>query len=304
MIMIKQIQFLIFTLFIAFKIASAQQIAITFDDAPMQDGEYFTGKERAGLLTEKLHESKVTAAFFCITNQFDSAGIERIKLYEDAGHLIANHTHTHSWINNIGVANYIEDIARADSILKDFRNFMKWFRYPYLDEGKTIEERDAIRNALQEMNYINGYVTVDNYDWYINSMLQKALKENKQVDFNKLEKFYIDHIWQSIIFYDNIAKRTLGRSPAHVLLLHENDLAALFIDKLIRHIKSQGWEIISPAEAYKDEIVSIIPDVLFNGQGRVAAIAYEMGIKPNELVQHSEDTDYLEEQALTLDIFK
>lgn len=302
--MINQLHILIILLIVTFKIAAPQKIALTFDDAPMQDGEYFTGMERTGLLIEKLQESNVTAAFFCITNQFNSAGIARIKLYEDAGHLIANHTHTHSWINNIGVDNYIEDVARADSILKDFSNFMKWFRYPYLDEGKTVEDRDAIRKALKDMNYINGYVTVDNYDWYINSMMQKALKENRQVDFIKLEKFYIDHIWQSISFYDNIAKRTLGRSPAHVLLLHENDLAVLFIDKLIRHIKSQGWEIISPVEAYKDEIVSIIPDVLFNGQGRVAAIAYEMGIKPNELVQHSEDTDYLKEQALKLELFK
>ncbi|MFO7526854.1 MAG: polysaccharide deacetylase family protein [Ignavibacteriaceae bacterium] len=302
--MIKQLRILPVLLLISFKIAVPQQIAVTFDDAPMRDGEYFTGKERTGLLIEKLEENNVTAAFFCITNHFDSAGTERIKLYADAGHLIANHTHTHSRINQIGVDNYIKDIAAADSILKDFSNFIKWFRYPYLDEGKTIEDRDAFRNALQEMNYINGYVTVDNYDWYINSMLQKALKENRQVDFNKLENFYIEHIWQSIIFYENIAKRTLGRSPAHVLLLHENDLAALFIDKLIQHIKGKGWEIISPVEAYNDEIVSAVPDVLFNGQGRIAAIAYEMGIKPNELVQHSEDTDYLEERALKLEIFK
>ena len=70
-----------------------------------------------------------------------------------------------------------------------------------------------------------------------------------------------------------MAKEVLGRSPKHVLLLHENDLAALFIKDLIKHIRESGGKIISPAEAYKDPIADFIPNVLMNNQGRIAAIA-------------------------------
>ena len=37
---------LISTLTLLFQIASAQEIALTFDDAPTEDGAYFTGEQR------------------------------------------------------------------------------------------------------------------------------------------------------------------------------------------------------------------------------------------------------------------
>lgn len=282
-----------------------QQIAITFDDAPTGDSWQFTGEQRTEEIIKKLKENKVNqAAFFCVTKHLDPTGKIRIDKYREAGHLIGNHSHSHSRISRLDIEGYIRDIATADSILSEGANFMKWFRFPFLDEGKTETERVSLRKALREFGYFNAYVTVDNYDWYLNSLFQKALQEKRKVNYEKLERFYIDHIWESILFYDEIAKRTLGRSPRHVLLLHENDLAALFSDKLIRHIRSKGWEIISPETAYEDEIATIIPEVSFNSQGRVAAIAYANGMNPSELVQESEDTDYLDRQAELLNIFE
>jgi hypothetical protein len=79
------------------------------------------------------------------------------------------------------------------------------------------------------------------------------------------------------------------------LLLHENDLAALFLDDLIRLLKDKGWKIISAEEAYNDPIAKEIPDVVFNGQGRVGAIAFARGRKPETLIQRSEDEKYLDE---------
>jgi hypothetical protein len=70
------------------------------------------------------------------------------------------------------------------------------------------------------------------------------------VDLEALKKMYITHIWESIQFYHNIALQNLVLSPKHVLLLHENDLAALLIGDLVKHIRSQGWKIISPTEDY------------------------------------------------------
>lgn len=88
----------------------------------------------------------------------------------------------------------------------------------------------------------------------------------------------MNSLWETIEFYDGIAKKVLGRSPSHVLLLYENDMAALFVDDLVAHIRLKGWEIISPIEAYKDPISRMVPDVLFNNQGRIAAIAHSKGM--------------------------
>ena len=283
----------------------AQEIAITFDDAPRSDGGLYTGLKRSEILIDKLKQYNVPqVAFFANSGKMDAVGELRLKMYGQAGHIIANHSHSHPQISEVGVNSYIADIKKAHEILSEMPQFRPWFRFPYLNEGREIGVRDKIRAALDEMDYINGYVTVDNYDWYLEYMYQQALKENKKINYDLLKDLYIEHLWESIQFYHNIALKTLGRSPAHVLLLHENDLAALFLDDLISFLRGEGWMIISPEEAYKDPIASHIPDVLMNNQGRVAAIAREEGMEGRDLVQRSEDEQYLEEYFAKKKVFR
>jgi peptidoglycan/xylan/chitin deacetylase (PgdA/CDA1 family) len=283
--------------------AFSQQIALTFDDAPRKNGQHYSGIERTEILIQKLKDRNVAAAFFCVGRDMDSLEWQRLNMYANAGHFIANHTFSHQSIRNLGVEGYIDDIRKADVTLKELPNYKYWFRYPYLDEGKDIDSRDRIRSALKEMGYMNGYVTVDNYDWYLEKLFQDALLAGKTVDYYKLKKMYIEHIWNSIKFYDEMALNVIGRSPKHVLLLHENDLAALYIDELIDFLKEQGWEIISPEDAYKDPIAEIIPDVLLNGQGRIGAIAKEKGYT-GPFAQETEDTDYLDSYVEESGVFK
>jgi hypothetical protein len=186
-------------------------------------------------------------------------------------------------------------MQQADSILKHYHSYIPWFRFPFLDEGRTIEARDSIRTAMETVGLANGYVTIDNYDWYINNLLKQATEHNRKINEARLREIYVEHIYRSILFYDDIAKKHLGRSPRHVLLLHENDLAALFLGDLVDHLRANGWKIISPREAYADSIAAHIPEVLFNGQGRVAAIAREKGIPARQLVQESEDEMFLDQ---------
>jgi peptidoglycan-N-acetylglucosamine deacetylase len=274
---------------------NAQQIAITFDDAPTHDSPLLTGDERTLRIIKHLKNNGVRqAAFFVLTGSINSEGHKRLTKYSDAGHLLANHSHSHLWIHEVGTDQYVRDVIKADSILNRYHSYVKWFRYPYLNEGRTIGSRDSIRLALKNLHLTNAYVTVDNYDWYLNNLLQRAVKDSRKVNQDKLRAAYIDHIYSSIVFYDNLARTHLGRSPKHVLLLHENDLSALFLGDLIRYLHQRGWKIISPKEAYHDPIAGQIPDVLFNGQGRIAAIAREKGIPARELVQLSEDEVYLD----------
>jgi peptidoglycan-N-acetylglucosamine deacetylase len=283
---------------------SAQEIALTFDDAPTADSPVLTGSARTERIITTLKEHQVQAAFFVLTQQVTGSGRERLDLYARHGHLLANHSHSHRPIREIGTLAYIADIRKADSILSAYPAYIKWFRYPFLDEGKTVTARDSIRTALQGLGLKNGYVTVDNYDWYLNHLLNRARQDKKVINLPLLREVYIEHVYNSIRFYDDVARKHLGRSPKHVLLLHENDLTALFLNDLITHLKKNGWKIISPRDAYQDPIATHVPDVLFNGQGRVAAIAREKGIPARELVQDSEDEEYLDKLVREKKIFE
>jgi peptidoglycan-N-acetylglucosamine deacetylase len=272
-------------------LAETRFLALTFDDAPRESSAHLDGTTRAARLIAELSAAKVPqVAFFCNTERFDASGRARIESYAEAGHLIANHSHSHLDLHRVGAARFLEDMRVADETLRGIPNLRKWLRFPFLHEGKTIEERDSMRIALRQMEYFSAYVTMDNYDWYMDSLFQEAVRAGKTIDHEKLRNAYVDLLAESIEFYDGLAREQLGRSPRHVLLLHENDLAALFIGDLIARLRRDGWEIISPELAYADPIAAIEPDTLALGQGRIVAIAEQNGVRDSRSRWESEST--------------
>lgn len=265
--------------------AMTKRIALTFDDAPRGDGPLFSGDERTVALIEALNSANTgPVAFFVKTSNFERpGGTTRIAKYAAAGHLIANHTHSHLWLKRTDTNDYIEDISQAERLLHGFENRRPWFRFPYLDEGKPLEKREAVRTALGEHELMNAYVTVDNYDWYLEAKWKEAVDQGQSVDVEALRRIYVDMLLDAANFYNDIAIQTFNRSPAHVLLLHENDVAAVFIGDLVAALRSDGWEIVSPDEAYRDPIAEIVPTTLLTGQGHVAALAIDDGRDPRTL---------------------
>jgi hypothetical protein len=104
----------------------------------------------------------------------------------------------------------------------------------------------------------------------------------------------VETLLQAANFYNEIAVQAIGRSPAHVLLLHETDLAALFVDELVEALRKDGWEIVPIDEAYADPIALVEPDTLLLGSGRVAAIANTKGWLPADLVHSRTDEEVLD----------
>ncbi|WP_154222290.1 polysaccharide deacetylase family protein [Marinicella rhabdoformis] len=266
-----------------------KQIALTFDDAPRPDTS-LSGKERTDKMLAALKGVGVDQVmYFVSTKHVNEKTKRRLDEYQKAGHVIGNHSDQHTWLNKTDLKAYQEDLMKADKILRPYDNFKPYFRFPYLDEGRDEEKSQGMIDFLKKQGYQNGYVTVDNYDWYLDSLYQQAVKANLAIDMEKLKALYVDVLFEAISFSDGIAMQYLGRSPKHVLLLHDNDLAAYFIDDLVLHLEANGWEIISPLDAFKDPIAQQEPKTLFKGQGRVAALARDAGAKRKDLVHVAED---------------
>ena len=64
--------------------------------------------------------------------------------------------------------------------------------------------------------------------------------------------------------------------------------------ELVRALRKDGWRLIPGPEAYEDEIAEVLPATLFNGQGRVAALAEVQGTARRQLVHEAESEDWLE----------
>jgi peptidoglycan-N-acetylglucosamine deacetylase len=257
-----------------------KKISFSFDDAPTSKGWRYSNIERTQVLLKNLKASNIKrAAFYIKTNNLKkSEDIFRIQKYFLAGHMIGNHSHSHQSANKVSPKDYIKDIVVAQKILKQ-RNFKaRYYRYPFLHRGpKPLD----LAKSVETLGLKDGYVTVDTYDWYIDQLVKK--NTGKKINLEKLKELYLKVILSSIEFYDSVAEKYLDNDLTHVLLLHENDMAALYIGDLAKELTKRGWKFKSPEEAYFQSSIEDIPTAATrHNQGRVISQALAKGYKGPE----------------------
>ena len=261
-----------------------KRIALSFDDAPRGRGAFFLPDERTAKLIAGLKRAGVRQAVFFVTpgNLAKPDGVggeQRINAYVRAGHVIANHSFAHLPLSAISAADYVADIDRAEAWLKGRAGRRPWFRYPFLNEGRADKaKRDAVRQALAARGLRNGYVTVDGADWNLETLTKQAVAAGKPVDHAALRALYVETMVEAAEYNERLARQATGRSPAHVMLLHETDLAALYIADLVAGLRKAGWKIVTADQAFADPIAKAMPDVP-SAQGTLTeALAWEKGI--------------------------
>lgn len=280
-------RFLLFVLLLITSWSGAEaqkRIAFTFDDVPRGRGAFFTPDERTKRLIAGLKKAGVRqAAFYLVPGQigYDDGigGDERIEAYVAAGHVIADHSFTHPHLNEFSAADYMADVDKAEAWLKGREGRRPWFRYPFLDEGGDDKAKvAAVRAALKARGLRNGYATVDGSDWNIESQAAEALKVGKRIDMRALRDLYVETMVGAADFADQLSRKTWRRRPAQVIVLHETDVAALFIADLAAALRKGGWTIVTADEAYADPISKLEPDVPYANGTLVELAAWEKGI--------------------------
>jgi peptidoglycan/xylan/chitin deacetylase (PgdA/CDA1 family) len=270
----------------------APQFSITMDDFHWHNAVKLTATERNQAILDTLHANSIKAALFVIGRNIDSdEGKQLLTPWDKAGHLIGNHTYSHRNYNASAtvIEEYQQDILRAESLLKDFPHFRKFFRFPLLKEGDTAAKRDAMRTFLERNRYRNGHVTIDNSDWLIDQRLATRLKTDAAADVKPYRDYYMEHMWARAEYYDALARRVLGRSVKHTVLVHFNLLNGLFLGDLIAMFKSKGWQPIDAEEAFRDPVFSAKPRVLPAGESIVWSLAKGKGAIAKSLRYPAED---------------
>jgi peptidoglycan-N-acetylglucosamine deacetylase len=272
------------------------QVAVTMDDFSWsQNTVRLNGEERNRAILETLKAHSIKAALFVVGRNIDNEeGKALLRKWDDAGHMIGNHSYSHRnyAAASMTAAAFGEDILHAETLLREFARFRKYFRFPMLKEGETAAKRDAMRAFLAQHGYRTGHVTIDNSDWCIDQRLTKKLSSDSAANVAPYRDFYLEHMWDRAQYYDLLARQTLGHPIRHTILMHFNLLNSLFLGDLLDMFRGKGWELIDAEAAFGDPVFAAKPNVVPAGESIVWSLAKATGKIDKQLRYPAEDAEY------------
>jgi peptidoglycan/xylan/chitin deacetylase (PgdA/CDA1 family) len=204
-----------------------------------------------------------------------------VRRWGAAGHLVGNHSYSH---RNLGSAEvsleaFEADVLRNEALLRDLPGFTRIFRFPFLREGETAAKRDGFRAFLRQRQYRLGSVTIDDSDWYYADRFRQWKKRHPGADPAPFRAAYLAHLWDRARYYDGLARKVLGRTVRHTLLLHTTPLNAAFLPDVIRMFRERKWQLIDAAAAFQDPVFDQEPAILPAGQSVIWGLAKARGEK-------------------------
>ena len=219
---------------------AAQVIGLTFDDGldPARNAKAEAWNTR---ILNALEQQQLHAIVFpALSHIGGDAGMALIEQWSAAGHGVGNHTAHHRSLSSskVTLQAFIADVQQADDALHQLPTWLPMLRFPYLKEGDTRDKRDGMREWMREHGYRPAPVSIDTSDWYYNQRYLALLAAGRSEPVKRLKRAYVRHLLDRAAYYDNLARAVIGRSPAHVMLLHTNALNAAALPEVIEAFRN------------------------------------------------------------------
>lgn len=255
------ILFVLLQIVVVFQVCAEVSVAITIDDLP-RHGRLLQGESRLDVAKRFIEAFKKTETLeaygFVNAEKLEDhpEEIEILKMWKAAGQPLGNHTYSHPNLAKTSASDFIDDIEKNEKILADLekKEIFKWFRYPFLIEGDTLQKRNAVRSALQKMDYTIAQVTIDFEDWAWNAPYVRCMEKKDEEAVKWLKKSYIEHALNRLDFAQKAAQVLYGRAISHVLLLHIGTFDSLMYEELIQQFKLHHVKFVPLAKAMSDSI--------------------------------------------------
>ena len=253
-------------------VAQKQQpeIAITVDDLPshgdLPSGVTRTDVAKSMIATFKAKGVPEVYGFINAKKIGDDADRSAsLKVWVDAGLPLGSHTYSHIDLTTHSAEEFEAEIAANEPFLQALMGTRDWhwFRYPYLNEGDTLEKRHAVRKYLQEHNYQIAQVTLDFEDYAWNNPYARCVAKQDTEAIAWLKSSYLSTAAEYIAFGRKMATQIYGRDIKHVLLLHIGSFDSVMLPALLDMLTQQGFHFVTLQEAQKDAAYLSDPDAPF-----------------------------------------
>jgi peptidoglycan-N-acetylglucosamine deacetylase len=273
---------------------AAQKVAITMDDLPLNGTlppgvtRVETTKKVLAILKER-HVPPVYGFINAQKLEGSEDGAEALKLWA-AAEPVGNHTYAHMDLEQNTAPAFEREIDRDEPALEllngGAKESWRWFRYPYLHEGDTVEKRRAVRAYLKAHGYRIAQVTLDWEDYLWNTAYARCAAKNDAKSIEWLRSSYLTTASAFLDLGRAQAKLIYGHEINYVLLMHLGAFSSTILPDALDLLKNKGFTLVTLEEAESDAAYEGDPDVGLHDAGTL--LDQWMQVKQIKFPEHAE----------------
>jgi beta-lactamase regulating signal transducer with metallopeptidase domain/peptidoglycan/xylan/chitin deacetylase (PgdA/CDA1 family) len=246
--------------------AKNRKLAIGFVSIPPVDRTANAPKDAdatARLLIETLKARKIPAIGF-VNGQQISDGEKLypvraniVRLWRDAGFEIGIGGFKHVWFYHTPYEEFVAGVEKNEGVVRKLlaeKNLpLRYFSYPYLNTGKTAEERNRFESWLQSRGITPVKYTIDNQEWMYSYAYDMARNDNDVNTMREIRAAFIDYMTKMFDHYEAYSQEIFGRDINQTMVLTPSRLITDSADELFGMIEKRGYRFVSMEEALADE---------------------------------------------------
>ncbi len=235
-----------------------KRMCITFDNLPAERN--YDEMERLEVnqrILDALAAHSVKAAGFVIGDNIESDWDILVEWLED-GHTLGFQTFSGQDIEGVPVEAFIGDLIKGqeaiEDILQSYRQSERYFRFPYLHYGSTVDKKDGLAEYLAGTKIKVAHATIVPEDFVYNLSMEKIKNRRDSVELFALRDEYLNHLLDRLASAETMAEKTTGRAVRHILSLRVNMVNAVFLDDILTMLEGKGYNFITLKTALKDKV--------------------------------------------------
>lgn len=242
-----------------------RKLAIGFVSIPplaRPEGNVMDSDATTRLMIAKLTQFKIPAVGF-VTGSMISDGdkfypvrANMVRLWRDAGLEVGIGNFKHVWFYNTPYDDYVAGVEKNETVVKKIlaekKLRLKYFSYPYLNTGKSVEERDRFESWLGSQDLRSVKYTVDNQEWIYSYAYDMARADNDVNTMTEVRVAFIRYMDKMFDHYEAYSQEMFGRDIPQTMVLTTSRLVADSADDLFGMIQKRGYSFVSMDEAQAD----------------------------------------------------
>jgi hypothetical protein len=244
----------------------SRKIAVGFVSIPPLDRTSNAPKDADAtmrLLIEKLKSHNVPAIGFLQGGMISDGEklfpvrAEIVRLWRDAGFEIGIGNFKHVSFYDTPYEDYVAGVEKnevlARKILAEKNQPLRYFSYPFLNTGKTADERVRFDKWLLEKGISPVKYTIDNQEWMYSYAYDMARNDNDVSTMSSIRAEFISYMSRMFDHYEAYSEEIFGRDIAQTMVLTPSRLVTDSSDELFGMIEKRGYKFVPMDEALSDE---------------------------------------------------